>query len=150
MADEKQQEIVYEEKDLILFEEGIFGFEEYKKFLLLAIEDNDNGDMLYLQSVDEIHLSFLLINPFLLKADYEPMLPDADMKALAVENAAEDLAYYTLCVIKETPEDSTVNLKCPVVVNVKNRQARQVILDDSAYGLRHKLSEFADKEGAVC
>lgn len=148
--DEKQQEIIYEEKDLILFEEGIFGFEDYKKFILLAVDEEDeSGDMLYLQSVDEVHLSFLVINPFLLKEDYHPVLPEADEKALAVESE-KDLAYYALCVIKETPESSTVNLKCPVAVNVKTRQARQIILDDSRYGLRHTLQEFVDKEGAVC
>ena len=150
MSEEKQQEIAYEEKDLILFEEGIFGFEDYKRFIPLVVDEEDEGgDMLYLQSVDEAHLSFLVINPFLLKEDYHPVLVDADEKALAAEHE-EDLAYYALCVIKETPEASTVNLKCPVVINVKTRQARQVVLDDSKYGLHHTLRELADKEGAVC
>lgn len=148
MIDEKQQKVAYEEKDLILFEEGIFGFEDYKRFIPLAVDENDeDGDMLYLQSVDEVNLSFLVINPFLLKEDYHPVLADADEKALAAESEG-DLAYYVLCVIKETPEASTVNLKCPVAVNVKTRQARQVVLDDSKYRLRHTLQEFADKEGA--
>lgn len=151
MNEEKQQEVFsFEEKDLIHFEEGLFGFEEYKKFVPLAVdEEDDSGDMIYLQSVDEEHLSFLMMNPFLLAEDYDPVLPEDDYKSLDVQTD-EDLAYYVMCVIKETPEDSTVNLKCPVVINIQTKNARQVILDTKDYGLRHELKEFADKEGAAC
>ena len=141
----------FEEKDLILFEEGLFGFEEYKRFLPLAIDEEEDGDnaMLYLQSVEEEHLSFLVMDPFLLKADYHPVLSEMDRNALQAEKE-EDLLYYVLCVIKNPPEKSTVNLKCPVVINLSTRQARQVVLEEKEYGMRHTLEEFADKEGSSC
>lgn len=146
MEQEKQQELFFSEEDFIIFQEGLFGFEEYKKFLPFAAEEG-NDSMLYLQSVDEEHLSFLAMDPFLLKEGYSPILPEADRKALQAEDE-EALSYYVLCVIKEPPEESTVNLKCPVVINFRTRQARQVILDSQDYGLRHMLKEFSDKEGA--
>lgn len=150
MMSEKQQALSFDEKDVISFREGLFGFEEYKRFLPLSIDEEDeSGDMLYLQSVDEVHLSFLLMNPFLLKEDYEPALSDADRSELAAEKD-DELAYYVICVIKDTPDESTVNLKCPIVINVETRQARQVMLEQDAYGLHHALREFVDKEGAVC
>jgi len=151
MSEEKQQDMIqYEEKDLIHFEDGLFGFEEYKKFVPLAVdEEDDSGAMIYLQSVDEEQLSFLMMNPFLLMEEYDPKLSRDDNKALDIKKE-EDMACYVICVIKDTPEESTVNLRCPVVINVLTRQARQVILDTDQYGLRHMLKEFSDKEGAAC
>lgn len=148
MKDGKQQEIFYDEKDLILFEEGLFGFEEYTKYIPLAVDEEDeSGAMIYLQSIEEEHLSFLMMNPLLLKEDYAPVLSEADLKALGVKEAGE-LAYYVICVMKETPQDSTVNLKCPVAINVNTKQARQIILEEGGYGMRHTLKEFSNKEGA--
>lgn len=146
MEQEKQQATSYKEEELIVFQEGLFGFEEYRKFLPVAAEENSDS-MLYLQSVEEDHLCFLAMNPFLLKDDYTPQLSETDRKALKAEKE-EDLSYYVLCVIKEPAEESTVNLKCPLVVNAISRQARQVVLETEEYGLRHKLKEFSDKEGA--
>ncbi len=148
MKDEKQQELFYEEKDLILFEEGLFGFEEYTKYIPLAVDDEDeSGMMIYLQSVEEEHLSFLMMNPLMLMKNYAPVLSEDDLKALDAKEAGE-LAYYVICVMKETPQDSTVNLKCPVAINVNSKKARQVILEEGGYGMRHTLKEFSDKEGA--
>lgn len=146
MEQEKQQEASYKEQDLIVFQEGLFGFENCKKFLPLSMEEGSDS-VLYLQSTEEEHLCFLAMNPFLLKDDYSPRLSEVDRKALKAENE-EDLSYYVLCVIKDPAEESTVNLKCPVVVNAITRQARQVVLDSEEYSLRHMLKEFSDKEGA--
>ncbi len=146
MEQEKKQELFFSEEDFIVFRDGLFGFEAYKKFLPFAAEEGDDS-MIYLQSADDEQLSFLMMNPFLLKEGYAPVLSKADLKALGADE--EDiLSYYVLCVIKEPPEESTVNLKCPIVINFQTREARQVILDSQEYGLRHMLKEFSDKEGA--
>jgi len=148
MKDTKQQEIFYDEKDLILFEEGLFGFEEYTKYIPLAVDEEDeSGAMIYLQSVEEENLSFLMMNPLVLKEDYAPVLKQEELHSLGVKDAGE-LAYYVICVIKETPQDSTINLKCPVAINVNTKQARQLILEEGGYGMRHTLKEFSGKEGA--
>ncbi len=49
-------------------------------------------------------------------------------------------------VIREQVGDSTVNLKAPVAVNAKTRDARQIILDDPAYTFRHSLGELKGEE----
>ena len=142
----------FNEDDLITFQEGLFGFEEFKRFLPVSVEENSDA-VLSLQSVEDENLSFIIMNPFLLKEDYIPQLSEADKKALGVADD-EELAYYVLCVARTPSEESTVNLKCPVVVNPNTRQARQVILEKGAYGFRHTLKElseeYMDKEGASC
>ncbi len=60
---------------------------------------------------------------------------------------SRELCYYALCVVKNPVSNSTVNLKCPVVVNEDTRRCMQVILDADEYNMRHLLAEFEEKEG---
>ena len=48
-------------------------------------------------------------------------------------------------------QESTLNFKCPVVVNPDSRRAIQVILESDAYHMRHRLAEFqGGKAGTLC
>lgn len=44
------------------------------------------------------------------------------------------LCYYVLCVVREPVQESTLNFKCPVVVNPDSRRAIQVILESDGSG----------------
>lgn len=137
-------EVEFSEKELIRFEEGLFGFESQKDFLPVSFEADDDT-ILFLQSITDRDISFTTMNPFRLEPGYSPVLTKEDQKKLG--NAREEeLSYYVICVIRSTPEESTVNLKCPVVVNSVTRKAVQVILENEDYGFRHSLSEFSAKE----
>jgi flagellar assembly factor FliW len=127
-------------RDLVYFPEGLFGFETYHHFLPLAIEENDDT-VLILQSYEEPELSFLIMNPFAIKEDYHPEMTAKDYERLGT-NDEERISYYVVCVAREIREQSTVNLKCPIAVNVDTRQAYQVILETGDYHMRHQLSEL--------
>lgn len=135
-------EVEYEAGDVIHFPEGLFGFEEEQGFLLLPF---DGGGMLCLQSVKTPALAFVALDPFTLKADYAPELEPSDLKAFGVKETG-DLGFYVLCAVKNPVSDSTVNLKCPLVVHPETREARQIIME--RYEMRHPLAEFGRGEGA--
>lgn len=143
-------EIECPEEHLFRFEKGLFGFEEEREFGLLSFEGGE-GDLLCFQSVQTPQLAFVAMNPFSLKPDYAPVLRREELKELGVERS-EDLCFYALCVVRSPVADSTVNLRCPVAVNDRNRRAMQVILEDASYHMRHLLSEFGSGkgEGALC
>ncbi len=90
-------------------------------------------------------MSFILMNPFQLYADYAPVLSEEDKKLLSVSQDEDEVSYYVICVIHDSMDDSTVNLKCPIAVNVENREARQVILDNPLYKFRHLIKDFVKK-----
>ena len=136
--------IEFDKKELIRFEEGLFGFESQKDFLPVPFEGEEDA-VLCLQSISDRDISFLIMNPFRLYPAYEPKLGKVDYRKLGTARE-ENLSYYVICVLRDTPEESTVNLKCPVVVNTVTRRAVQVILENNTYGFRHSLSEFAGKE----
>ena len=135
---------ISEKSQHIEFKEGIFGFEEEKKFLPVMFEDGSDA-VLYLQSIRNEKLSFVVMNPFMLKEDYNPVLSEEDYKKLGTSDE-KDLSYYVFCVIANVAEESTVNLRCPIVVNHVTRQAVQVILGSDEYGFRHPLKEFEKEE----
>lgn len=144
MENENIKKDISEESQYIEFKEGIFGFEEEKKFLPVMLEDGSDA-ILYLQSIQNEELSFIVMNPFMLKEDYNPVLGEEDYKKLGTSDE-KDLSYYVFCVIANAAGESTVNLKCPIVVNHVTRQAIQVILGSDEYGFRHLLKEFEKEE----
>lgn len=137
-------EVEYTAQETIYFPEGLFGFEEQKKFLPISFEEGSDT-LICLQSLDEESLSFILLNPFFFFADYDPRISEADRSAIG-SPADEDISYYVIGVIREELSDSTVNLKAPIAVNFHTRDARQIILEDPAYTFRHSLGEQKRRE----
>ena len=113
--------VEYEESDLLIFPDGLFGFPKLTQYLLLYLNEDDDS-MLLLQSVEECKVGFVLINPFLLCPDYSPELTPEELACNYLEN--------------------TVNLKSPLVINPQTRRGIQVILENSPYGYRHELRSF--------
>ena len=138
-----------EDASVICFEEGLFGFEKHKKFLPVAV-DKDSDAVLTLHSLDDEGLAFIIMNPFLLLEDYDPQVPEEELRSLGEVKDESDYSWYVLCVARSPVSESTVNLKCPIVVNAATRKAKQVILDRQEYGFRHPLGDLSRKETKVC
>lgn len=122
-----------DEKDIITFVEPIFGFEEQRRYVLLEHEEL-NPHFVWLQSVEEPMVCFVLANPREIVSDYQVTLP-----AGAIETLGEgSTLYFVLTVIRDPYYDSTVNLKSPVVINTRTGKAIQVILEEP-YPIRQPL-----------
>ena len=122
-----------DEKDIITFVEPIFGFEDHRKYALLQNEEL-NPHFVWLQSVEEPMICFVLANPSEVVRDYHVTLP-----AEAAETLGEGSAlYFVLTVIRDPYYDSTVNLKSPIVINTRTGKAIQVILEEP-YPIRQPL-----------
>lgn len=140
-------ELDYTKDETIVFPKGLFGFEEEQTFLLLPF--SNAGTLFSLQSVKTEELAFTLMHPFSLDPAYAPVLQADELKTLEVEKS-EDLYYYVLCTVKEPVGESTINMKCPLAINPDTRRGMQVILDDDAWEMRHKLIDFERREGKPC
>lgn len=142
-------EIEYEEEDLITFPDGIFGFLDLKRYLLLCLTEGDDTVLLML-SVERPEIVFAIINPLILSKNYSPSLSAAELSFLKAEDVNE-LSYYAICNIQSEEDylQNTVNLKCPLVINPNNRIGMQVILDNPSYRYRHKFSSFQAVADAV-
>lgn len=136
--------VSYEENDAIYIINGLFGFENYTKYLPLPFSEKDDA-MISLQNLEDETLSFIIMNPFMICPDYTPKLSENDLKELEA-SSIDDISFYVISVIRDSIEDSTVNLRAPLVVNALNRKAKQIMLEQPEYTFRHTLSKI-HKEG---
>jgi flagellar assembly factor FliW len=137
-------EILVGEEDIIDFTTGIYGFDDYKKYIIL--KDSPEDDIMFLQSLDNMDLSFVLIDPYAIFIDYNPILNEDDLYELKSTGTAE-LKYLVIAIIKDDIKESVVNLKSPIAINPNNRTAKQVILQNE-YPLRYNI--VSTEEGNKC
>jgi flagellar assembly factor FliW len=128
-------EIEIDKKQVIYFENGLPGFPKEKEFVFLPL--SEDGLFSFLQSVTNKALAFITTNPFLFHKCYEFELTDADQKLLNIKNS-NDIFVQVIVTLNETLEDSTANFKAPLIINDKEKIAKQVILD-TYYESKHKL-----------
>lgn len=126
-------EIEVNEKDIISFKEKIFGFEDYNDFVML-FDDEVGNSFGWLQSVEEAEVCFLVANPTVLDVEYVPVVTQQTLKALD----GEFNEVWLVMTAGECLENSTVNMKSPVVINSTNGFAAQVILEDD-YEIRYRI-----------
>lgn len=119
----------------ITIPEGLFGFEENTCYIL---ESSEYEPFMWLRSEEEKTLSFLVIDPFLFKQDYEIDVDDASLKEIGIESPAD----VTVMVIVTLPAEKgpvTANLQGPLVINKKTGVAKQVVLGDSRWSTKHDI-----------
>lgn len=124
------------EKEIIHFAGGIPGFLTEKQFIILPL--TDDGIFFTMQSVNTPELAFVITNPFLFHKDYDFTLEDSVVKQLGIEKP-EDVEVYNILTLQDPFQQSTINLQAPVVINRKNKQAKQVILNNENYKTKHPL-----------
>lgn len=122
--------VSFREEDIVEFADGMPGFARLKRFLL--IESPDLKPFSFLQSVEEPSISFPLLPPQSVDSEYHFELPKKDRESLDLERP-EEAAVFCIVTIDEDPSQATINLFAPVVLNLPNRKAAQVILFNSSY-----------------
>ena len=138
--------VEYEESDLLDFPDGIFGFTELKKYIPLVLDENEDNTILLLQSIENPDIAFVVLNPFTLDPDYNPILTPEELSYLGV-NSENDLSYYVISVLHNDYLKTTVNMKAPIVINPDRRIGMQVILSNTDYEFRKPLSDFDTVSG---
>ena len=138
--------VEYEESDLLDFPDGIFGFTELKKFIPLVLDENEDNTILLLQSIENPDIAFVVLNPFTLDPDYNPILTPEELSYLGV-NSENALSYYVISVLHNDYLKTTVNMKAPIVINPDRRIGMQVILSNTDYEFRKPLSAFDTVSG---
>ncbi len=133
-------EVEATENDIISFEQKIFGFEEYTDYIML-FDDEFNGEIAWLQSTEEPDLCFIIANPALTVNNYEPKF-EKEAKKIVGEGTYE---CWLVMVVKEDFKESTVNLKSPIVINLDNQKAMQLILEEK-HPIKYRLFDTGKEQ----
>jgi flagellar assembly factor FliW len=137
MISEKLGEISYEDSEVITFPEGLLGFPEKQRFIV--VDHRTDSPFKWLQCVDDPSLAFLIINPVVVKPDYHIEIGREDLALL--ENAdPPEIAIWTFVSFPlNQPEQSSTNLLGPLAINHKTRLGKQLVLDPGRYDVHFPI-----------
>ena len=125
-----------ESEDCFSIPGGLLGFPACEQFVLVPSE---RPSFFWLQSADCGALAFLLVDPFALFDDFFVDLPEGDLVPL---KAAKDSEIAILAIVTlpgKEGDTPTANLQGILAFNLNQRMARQVVLQNSPYGVRWPL-----------
>ncbi len=124
---------------------GLLGFDELKKYVILFDSDKSSGESIsWFQSADEQTLALPVINPLLVKNDYNPMVDDDILAPLG--EPGED-GYFVLVTMRITsdPKEVSCNLKAPIIINPKTLLGCQIIVENEDYPIRYNIYNVVQK-----
>ena len=133
--------IEIDDKDCINFSHGIPGFENFHRYFIKQYKDQ--SPFLVMQSTEKADLAFILIELEKIFPGYSIDLDDDIVAELNLTEPA-DAVVRVIVTLPEDVHKATVNLAAPIIINFKSGLAKQIILNNPQYSLKHPL--FAPEE----
>lgn len=135
-------EIDIEEEKILTFPAGIIGFPELTQFTLIHDEEKGTGaGIRWLQSLQETGFAMPVMDPLVVKPDYNPEVNDELLEPAGNITAGNMLVLVTVSV----PADvklMTVNLRGPIIINADEKKACQIIVDGDDYAVKYPIYEI--------
>jgi len=133
----KLGDIEIDDARIVTLPEGILGFSNARRFIVLDIRKGSN--LKWLLSVDRPELALVVTDPFAWFHDYRMPLSDSDAVALAFREA-DDLSVMAIVTVRgRRREDMTLNLRAPIAVNPRTLLGKQVVLSEDRWGIQVPL-----------
>jgi flagellar assembly factor FliW len=126
------------DKDIIIFPDALYGFDQEKEFALLPLDPEVESPMEWLQSLRTAKLAFVVTDPFLFLPKYKMNLSDSERTQLEIEST-ESVKVRVIVTIPKVHTQMTANLVAPLVINQKNSIAKQIVLTSAEYDTKHSL-----------
>ena len=143
----KLGEMDLSEKEIITFEEGIPGFDHLRKFAIVSVARTE--PIKWLVSLEDKDVALPIIDPWIVRLDYHVDISEKDVQDLGIEKN-EDVSVWCVVVIpKDKPDDATINLLAPIVVNMKNGKAKQIIMETDEYTIKHRIKDELERSKKI-
>jgi flagellar assembly factor FliW len=114
-------EVEFDEDIVLEFKDGIIGFENLKKFILIS---EDDGLFYWLTSIEQPEIVFPLFPATLMDAKYP------------VEEGYE---VFGIVKLSKDVSEITINLKAPIYISHQKREGFQKIIDNDKFEIDRKL-----------
>lgn len=142
-------EIEITDDKIITFPGGIIGFPDMKQFTLLHDEERGTkAGIRWLQSLDEPTFAMPVMDPLVVKEDYDPVVEDELLKDIGNLTEENLLVLVTVRVPSDLTQ-MTVNLQGPILINVDEKKGCQVIVDTEKFPVKFPIYDIlkARKDG---
>ena len=125
-------------EDIVLFEHGLIGLRQCRRWVLLA--DAQNPVLGWLQCIDDGEVALGVVSPRRFSADYQLRIDRHELQSLQLATTRDA---QVVAIVGRHSDGLSLNLKAPLVINVENRRGRQVIAKDS-HPVRMMLSNESE------
>lgn len=132
-----------EDKQILHFPDGVIGFETQTNFAF--IEESEDTPFKWLQSLDDVELAFIVIQPILFAPNYKPVLSKEDFEQIGLSKIEETLLLVIVTIPNDNPEMMTANLQGPILINPITKVGKQFISRDENHPVRKLVIENAEK-----
>lgn len=140
-------EIEIADEKIVHFPAGIIGFPEMTDFALVHDEGKGIGAIHWLQSVQEPAFAMPVMDPLLVRPDYNPEVDDELLKSIGKLIPEEMLVLVTVTVPGDLTKMS-VNLRGPIIINAAEKKACQVIIDGEDYAVKYPIYDILNAKKA--
>jgi len=127
---------------IVRMEKPILGFESLRRFCLVEVEELN--PFMWMQSTDNPSVAFLVVNPLVFYPDYRVKINSNEIAELKVNNAGS-VETYVIVTVPEEPSKMSLNLQGPILINTENNLAKQLVLVDSEYRVKHFVMSVLDQ-----
>lgn len=128
-------------ESVLYFPHGLIGLDDKREFVLIPVREN--SPFLLLQCVSDPGLGLLVADPFPFLPDYNVKLEQAEKKLLRVENIRQIAVLVTVTIPKNRPQETTLNLSGPIILNTKARIGLQAPQVDSKHPTHFRLVDVS-------
>ncbi|MFH1035740.1 MAG: flagellar assembly protein FliW [Pseudomonadota bacterium] len=118
---------------------GMVGFPRLSRYAIL--EHRPGSPFHWLQCLDRPDLAFVIMDPLVFDPAYRLVLGDNEAKLLQVGDPRHIQTWVVVTIPPGSPEAMTANFKAPLVINLQNRLAAQIILEDPRWSVRQPLKK---------
>lgn len=122
------------ESSIITFPDKLPGFNDLSKFAIIKCEQTE--PIQWLQSMEDMDISIPIINPFVIKSDYEIEVNDDELDLIKSRNE-EEMIVLNIMVLPEDLTNMTVNLMAPLLINVNEMLGTQIMMDYKPLPIRY-------------
>lgn len=130
-------EIVVNKNKLINLPNGILGFPELKRYVLL--ENDKDLPFGWLQAVDDKDIAFVVMDPLTFKPDYRLSIKENEIADLDLKDESDLCVLVIITIPERDSQKITANLQGPLVINLANRRGKQLVLSDSGYTYNYPI-----------
>jgi flagellar assembly factor FliW len=131
--------IVVDGESRVTFPQGLLGFSDFHTFGLATLPDGKHPQFRVLQSLEDASLAFL-VAPLNIESG-AISAEDLTEACTTLSIVREDLAVLLIVTVRREGNAAqvSVNLRAPVFVDSRRHVARQYVLPNARYAIRHPL-----------
>ena len=137
-------QVEIDESLIITIPEGILGFEDLERFIILDHFDKESP-FKWLQSIEDPSLAFVITDPLIFLPDYKAKINKEELVSIQLPEAGKAVIV-VIVNIKRDHSEITINLQGPLVINPEKKLAKQCILRTDDYDVRHIIFSQASSQ----